>query len=283
MTANEPQFDEASVGKPIIVGVDGSSAALRATEWAATEAAMRGSALRIVFVTPRSPDGPHDPTNFEAGYGREVLATAHRAAVARAGTVPIDTEVLEGRLNRALIGLSDSAELLVVSSTGIGYLAELMLGSTAEALARRSRCPVAVVRISPRHAAGRRGPVVAVVDPAAATAPAVIDAAYAEAQLHETEVILARVIRSHPWHRSPPVDAASAVDQLIADRTETFASVPARSLAVGGTSTAIAHEISTIASLVVVERDQTELSGVAHAMLHHADCPVLIVPTGVNR
>lgn len=282
MTATDPQPDDVMERKPIIVGVDGSGAALCAAEWAVTEAAMRGSALRIVYITPRTHDGPYDPTNFDAGYGHEVLATARRAAVARDSTVPIQTTVLEGRLSRVLIDLSDSAELVVVSSMGIGYLAEMVLGSTAEALSRHSRCPVAVVRVSSRHTAARRGSVVAVVDPAEPPAPAVIDAAYFEARLHGVEVVIARVLRPRPWDRSNRDESADTVDDLIAARAHTFAPVSARSIAVDGTSSSVVRAISTTASLVVVERSDTELSSITHAMLHHADCPVLVVPTDVN-
>jgi hypothetical protein len=46
---------------------------------------------------------------------------------------------LEGRLDRTVFTLSDSAELVVIGSTGIGFFAEMVLGSTAGALARRHR------------------------------------------------------------------------------------------------------------------------------------------------
>jgi nucleotide-binding universal stress UspA family protein len=38
--------------KPVIVGADGSRESLRAVEWAAREAALRGTSLRIVAVPP---------------------------------------------------------------------------------------------------------------------------------------------------------------------------------------------------------------------------------------
>ena len=41
--------------KPIVVGTDGSVQALRAVEWAAKEAALRGAPLRIVSATGMLP------------------------------------------------------------------------------------------------------------------------------------------------------------------------------------------------------------------------------------
>jgi nucleotide-binding universal stress UspA family protein len=35
---------------PIVVGVDGSEPSMRAVDWAADEAALRGASLRLVFV-----------------------------------------------------------------------------------------------------------------------------------------------------------------------------------------------------------------------------------------
>ena len=49
--------------RPIVVGVDGTTTALRAVAWAASEALLRGRPLRLVHAapylgTPDDPDGP---------------------------------------------------------------------------------------------------------------------------------------------------------------------------------------------------------------------------------
>ena len=50
--------------KPVIAGTDGSQESMRAVEWAAREAMLRGTSLRIVAIPvlpPRMTPQPRDP------------------------------------------------------------------------------------------------------------------------------------------------------------------------------------------------------------------------------
>ena len=58
----------------------------------------------------------------------------------------IDTAVLYGDADSALIAESGNATLICVGSVGIGRVANMVLGSTAVILAEEAHCPVAIIR-----------------------------------------------------------------------------------------------------------------------------------------
>ena len=148
--------------KPIIAGTDGSGDSLRAVEWAAREAALRGVPLQIVCVPglpPRSswhqPPGRPDAVS-EAGY--ESYACALAAASERASELepelPIETRLLFGPPAQTLAETSADASMLVVGSRGAGLFSALVLGSASRYAATHGRCPVVVERQGPACSQG---------------------------------------------------------------------------------------------------------------------------------
>lgn len=119
----------------VVVGVDGSSAAIAAAKWAVAEAVSRDVPLRLVHVADVEPVSP-------SGALRDA-----KAAIAQTGrTVEVETATVSGRADAALVEESLGAAMICVGSTGIGRMARRFLGSTAAALAERAHCPVAVIR-----------------------------------------------------------------------------------------------------------------------------------------
>ncbi len=143
-------MNNASSPGPVVVAVDGSNAAIGAAEWAAKEAVHQGVALRLVHVIHHrdasmgsaAADGP------ERQYSENALHAASSAVKATGLPVQVDTAVLHGDVDSALIAESESATLICIGSAGIGRVAAAMLGSTATTLAERARCPVAIIRRS---------------------------------------------------------------------------------------------------------------------------------------
>jgi nucleotide-binding universal stress UspA family protein len=74
--------------RPVVVGVDGSSSAYRAVEWAAAEAARRGVGLRLVRAF--SWTTADQPTGWVVEY-RDQLLEVSRRQVARAARIAADT------------------------------------------------------------------------------------------------------------------------------------------------------------------------------------------------
>ncbi|MEE6177616.1 universal stress protein [Mycobacterium sp. 050134] len=131
--------------KPVMVGIDGSQAAISAAVWAVDEAISRGVPLRLVSVIkpthPSSEDYARDLENAETW-----LRGARFAVEACRRPVTIETDLPRGPAAPVLVEASRDAEMVCVGSVGIGRYARSILGSTATELAERAHCPVLVRR-----------------------------------------------------------------------------------------------------------------------------------------
>jgi len=133
---------------PVVVGVDGSDAAVGAAVWAVNEAIHRDVPLRLVYVI-QIPDGPMSSDRADAAehdYAESSLRAARLAVEETGLPVKIDTAVLYGDVDCALTAESSSATLICAGSVGIGRVASMVLGSTAAILAEQAHCPVAIIR-----------------------------------------------------------------------------------------------------------------------------------------
>ena len=83
---------------PIVVGVDGSEAALNATKWAIDEAVSRDVPLRIVHVThiEEQPAAYDAPFRLHVQYAESSLRAATAAVKATGKPVTSETEILWG-------------------------------------------------------------------------------------------------------------------------------------------------------------------------------------------
>jgi nucleotide-binding universal stress UspA family protein len=144
----EQAMNRAESAGPVVVGVDGSDAAIGAAEWAIKEAIHQDVPLRLVYVIQIA-DGPMrsaDASSAEEDYAESSLRAARLAVEATGLPVKIDTAVLYGDVDSALIAESSSATLVCVGSVGIGRVANMVIGSTAAILAEGAHCPVAIIR-----------------------------------------------------------------------------------------------------------------------------------------
>lgn len=133
-------------GPAVVVGVDGSRAALHAALWAVDEAADRDVPLRLVYVI-ESPPVPGGVVGHQAA-ARAALFDAAQAIRATGKQVVVETEILWGRPLTKLMQESRSASMICVGSIGRNH-AHSGEGSVAGALAGSSLCPVAVIHRSP--------------------------------------------------------------------------------------------------------------------------------------
>ena len=133
---------------PVVVGVDGSGAALAAALWAVDEAIDREAPLRLVHATGvlRNPSIPYDVYRPELQYGESALRAASSAVAATGKTVKVEAEIRWDSPTSALLAETRTATMVCVGSVGIGCVARRFLGSTAASLALRADCPVVVVR-----------------------------------------------------------------------------------------------------------------------------------------
>jgi len=140
---------------PIVVATDGSEESLRAVDWAAREAVLRGAPLRIVSgaeLLPRMMERTegHDEIDNVTDVLVEDRDMALVAAGERAAKVSpdllIDTDHLTGGPALAVTESGSGALMLVVGSRGVGAFTALILGSVSRYAATHATCPVVVVR-----------------------------------------------------------------------------------------------------------------------------------------
>ncbi len=153
----------------IVVGIDGSQAAIQAAEWAVDEAVSREVPLRLIYVIPENaepaPFAAVGNERMEHEYGETALRIAAAAVAAVGKTIKVETAILRGYPATQLVADSPDAAMICIGSTGIGRIAKLFLGSTATELAEKAQCSVAIIRTQRnQHVSGRLLIAVAVDD-----------------------------------------------------------------------------------------------------------------------
>lgn len=165
----------------VVVGFDGSPGAEAAVEWAAREAEVRASSLRVVTCWAV----PHEVDYYGVGARQAAsLAAVVSSTHARHPNLVIGSATTHLDPREALLAEASSADLLVIGQPKPGGAKDLLLGSVTRTAARRSPCPVVVARGSTRRQVRR---IVVGIDGSNASAVA-LDWACAEANLHQADL-----------------------------------------------------------------------------------------------
>ncbi|WP_405547070.1 universal stress protein [Streptomyces phaeochromogenes] len=290
---------------PLVVGVDGSEPSMRAVDWAADEAALRGVPLRLVYASlweryegAALAEGIDRPS--EQVLADNIVEAAAKRAHRRDVDLKISTEVLPEEPVPALLGEGRNASALVMGARGRSGIAELLLGSVSLAVAARADCPVIVLRGShdSQADAGMRRPIVLGVGEDAHSTEAV-RFAFQEAEERRVALEAVRAWRcpshesaEHPLLAGDPAHhheqrAVETLEAVLRDVVADHPSVELRRRVVEGTTREALLDASADAGLLVVgaRRRQghfgLQLGRVAHAVLHHSACPVAVVPQRV--
>lgn len=134
----------------IVVGVDGSRAAIQAALWAVDEAVGRDAPLRLVFVIDPQELSGAAPDHAPFAVARTALYEAQRAVEATGKPVKIETEMLTGKPAIELAHEARSAVMVCVGSIGLRRACHGG-GSVAAVLPRIACCPVAIIRAPHRR------------------------------------------------------------------------------------------------------------------------------------
>jgi nucleotide-binding universal stress UspA family protein len=288
---------------PIVVGVDGSAPGLDAVELAAREAARRERPLRVVYAfiwpyigLPISPSPVSPLTEGLMEDAERIVREAGDRARQVAPSVAVTGEAITGAPVPILIDESESASIIVVGDRGLGGFTGLLVGSVAVQLAAHSSCPLMVAR-------GRKdltGDVLLGVDGSPENDPA-IGFAFEEASLRGAALTAVHAwthpVRAEPGDVMPAVydvtETESAEARILAEALagwrDKYPDVAVRRRLVHGRVRPMLIEATSEAQLVVVgTRGRGGFTGlllgsVSHALLHHADCPVAIVPAARAR
>ncbi len=132
--------------KSVIVGIDGSPAAIRAALWAVDEVAGTDVPLRLLYIRNLSSTASRSEARTAMVTAEEAVYEAYNAIEAQGKLVKVEMEIVEGRPVPALISASESTPLLCIGDTGTGRSSPAGFGSTATALVHAAHSSVAVVR-----------------------------------------------------------------------------------------------------------------------------------------
>jgi nucleotide-binding universal stress UspA family protein len=281
----------------VVVGVDGSDAALTAVRWAAAEAERRGAPLRIVAAVawrtyhPRMPAlaAEHEQQALTRGAEQDLQA-ADEVARQTAPALAVTTDVRGGEAPAVLREESTTAQLIVVGSRGRGGFTGLLLGSVSIAVAAQAAAPVVVVRgeAAPHDTTA---PIVVGVDDSP-HGKAALGFAFGEAARKRAPLIAVRAWGDPvndpylagiiDWN-AVETDERHVLDECLAAWTAQYPEVPVERVVLRDPPAAALVARSHNAGLVVVgSRGRGTLRGallgsVSQAVLPHAAAPVAIV------
>lgn len=289
--------------RPITAGIDGTEESLAALDWAAREAVRRGLALRVVHAWRFQPYEAIDAgePDTQAGWVRDTLAEAVRTVTARHPGLDVAGDVLEGEPEgsaAALVGAAAEAELLVLGSRGHGPVVGFLLGSVGQQVIAEAVRPVVLVRAGDQPAAEAAGREIVVGQEGEPE-----DSADALGFAFETAAARGATVRAVRAWTLPPVFAYSPGSMKLLDEAgglepyekkalsaalqplrERFPDVPVVEHVEMGSAGQVLLSVAARAQLMVVGRRArrtavgARIGSVAHGVLHHADCPVAVVP-----
>ena len=289
----------------VVVGVDGSPAGMTAAWWAAREGLDRRLPVLVLHSWTTQP--LNVPIAQEAlskqRYGEDVLRRAEAELLHRYGDLVLTTELVAAPASQALLEHGEDAALLVLGSRGHGSAASFLLGSISLHVLGLSRCPAVTVRAGDPsvengwgHTAAGPDTVVAGVEPGPA-ADAVLEFAFTEAHargagLRVVHALPPSALIPHP-HPAPTGHGPAArreaeeharLAAALAPWQEKFPGVPVTAEVTAGAAAHVLLSAATHGRLTVVGRRRHpshltwKLGPVAHTVLHHAPCPVAVVP-----
>ena len=282
--------------QPIVAATDGSEESLRAAEWAAREAALRGAPLRIVSAAALLPRmiGGHAMSGYDTvtdvireNRDQTLAAAATRAEKAAPGLL-IDTDRLEGSPAEAITASGSGALMLVVGSRGVGAFAAMVLGSVSRYAATHASCPVVVVREPAESARRQVGIGIGDLENTASLTFAFEEAALRKASLiaihswhlPDSDISRAGSIFTEPAEYVIATETAERLELLLDDWRAKYPGVPVSHDVVHGHPGRALAGLSARADLVVLGRRSAHHgpASVMHAVLNHAHGPVVTVP-----
>lgn len=280
----------------VVVGVDATPGARLALAWAADQAELRRLPLHVVLAVdvPGLDGGSAELSSLWTSWGpavraayAPVLEDAREFAVGRHPGLTVVGELAEGSPVDVLRARAAGSAMVVIGSRRRGIVRDLFSReSVGKPLVTHAPCPVVVVR-EPELVTHAPPRLVVGVDGSAVSTEAV-RFAFEEAAFRE-----ARVIAVSAWQ--PPYlrdlaleDAEDEVRRVLAESTagwqDKYPQVEIQHTVVRGHPVRVLSDAAQGAVMLVVgSRGLGGFSGlllgsVSQGLMHHAPCPVVVVP-----
>lgn len=279
---------------PVVVGTDGSAHATKAVLWAAGEADARNQPLNIVHATETEARSRH----LSADAVRLVLDSAggllDEAAAEVRGAFPgvhVAMTLSEAGAAESLLTAAGMDGTVVVGSRGLGGFSALLMGSVGLRVAARADGPLIVVRGDAERAA--TGLVVVAVRDDRDLDALRFAARTAQQRKASLCVVSVWMFLQNVGSMATTFDDVSEVapaqvaetSRIVDPVRKEFPDLTVTEDVVRAVSAAGALvEAAADADLLVVGARRpthaigSRLGSVAHAVLHHAPCPVAVVP-----
>jgi len=275
-----------------VVGVDGSPESGEAARVAAEEAAFRALELVVVHAcVPASRRSLQDVAAAEAASraAGQVLVDEVLAQVEVPPTITVRTVVEVGPVAALLTAVAADEALLVLGQHGLDPADGRWTGQVAPTVAGNVACPVVVVPAGwSRTLAGDARPAsrpIVVGVGGKGSAALVLRVAYDEAELRRASLMIFHASTGNGLSAADRATTEHDVAEIVTDRHRDLPEVAVDYRFEPRATLAAWVEASSRARLLVLGRPQGPGGhrawqyGLVRAMLQHARCPLLVVPS----
>ncbi|MEU6510293.1 universal stress protein [Streptomyces sp. NPDC046942] len=283
----------------VTVGLDGSPESLAAARWAADEAERRKLTLRLLHAWPMlAPEPTRVPAEVDQNYwAKRLVHTARAELEARHPGLSVVGNLVADDAEHALLQAASESEMIVLGSRGLEPVASYFLGDISMPVVARAERPVVLVRAEILHEGpppAHTGSVVVALK-LHGSCDDLLDFAFSTAAARRLPL---RAVHGHavPLHAHVPWGVDHNITEQIRHDThkrlskalgpwrEKFPHVEVTdSIALESPAKAVVQAAEGAGLLVVGRRRHhrvpaPRLGPVTHAAIHHARCPVAVVP-----
>ena len=269
--------------RTVVVGVDGSPAALAAARYALWRAQLSG--LDLVVVHAYAIPALQEPLSedFTAGVRDDARAVLDRVVALLDVPPDVGVRTILQPSSPALLlrAAAATAQVVVIGRGGDGWLERHLSRNLVHSLCTNVTCPVVVVPVGWQPTAEPSRPVVVALQgdlPSAAS----LQITFEEADLRGTAVLALHAMPANAYPRELAAHDRN-LSELLAGSKQDYPQVPVSVQTVAGEPSQALIDASPDAGLIVVTFPHASRIGawtwsVARGVLGRAGCPVAVVP-----
>lgn len=285
----------------ITVGLDGSPESLAAAQWAADEADRRNCVLRLLHAwILLAAEAPGTPPEHDQNAGAwQIVKQAAQEVRERHPHLRLMEDLVGAETESALLRAADESRMVVLGSRALAPLASYALGDVSLDVVGRAEGPVVLVRgeghAEPPLASQAPEPRVVVGVSLNGPCEPLLAFAFDAAAIRglPLQVVHGRALPVQayvPWGIEPEVaeevtkEAEGELRETVRPWREHFPDVPVQLTVLPESPTRAMVQTLPGAVLLAVGRRRhrpflaPRVGPVAHAAIHHAACPVAVVP-----